>query len=98
MLYAGRNCVGYAYIGSNGHIGPLAVTQTDALSDAFTIALKMAADGPSEKITAFLPGTCDSALSLAVNHGMRITFPMLLMASSSFGSWTQYLPRNPGFM
>jgi hypothetical protein len=58
----------------------------------------MAADGPSEKITAFLPGTCDSALSLAVNHGMRITFPMLLMASSSFGSWTQYLPRNPGFM
>jgi hypothetical protein len=38
------------------------------------------------------------ALSLAVNHGMRITFPMLLMASPGYGAWTQYLPRNPGHM
>jgi hypothetical protein len=45
-----------------------------------------------------VPGTCDRALSLAVNHGMRITFPMLLMASPGYGDWTQYLPRNPGFM
>jgi GNAT superfamily N-acetyltransferase len=98
MLWVGSECVGYAYIGSNGHIGPLAVTRAEVLCDAFTTALKMAADGPFEKISAFLPGTCDSALSLAVKHGMRITFPMLLMASPGFGNWTQYLPRNPGFM
>jgi ribosomal protein S18 acetylase RimI-like enzyme len=98
MLYAGSECIGYTYIGSNGHIGPLAVTRADVLGDAFTTALKLAADGPSENISAFLPGTCDSALSLAVNHGMRITFPMLLMASPGYGDWTQYLPRNPGFM
>ncbi len=54
--------------------------------------------GYSEKISAFLPGTCDWALSLAVNHGMRITFPMLLMASRGYGDWTHYLPRNSGFM
>lgn len=98
MLCAGSECVGYAYIGSNGHIGPLAVTQADVLGDAFTTALKIAADRSSGKISAFVPGTCDSALSLAVNHGMRITFPMLLMASPGYGAWTQYLPRNPGFM
>ena len=98
IFCAGSECVGYTYIGSNGHIGPLAVTRADALRDAFAAALKMAADGPSEKISAFLPGTCDSALSLAVNQGMRITFPMLLMASPGYGDWTQYLPRNPGFM
>ena len=98
MLCAGSECVGYAYIGSDGHIGPLAVTRAEVLGDAFTTALKMAADGGSEQISAFLPGTCDSALSLAVKHGMRITFPMLLMASPGFGDWTQYLPRNPGFM
>jgi ribosomal protein S18 acetylase RimI-like enzyme len=98
MLCAGSECVGYAYIASNGHIGPLAVARADLLGDAFTTALKIAADGASEKISAFLPGTCDSALSLAVNHGMRIAFPMLLMASPGFGDWTQYLPRNPGFM
>jgi hypothetical protein len=59
-------------------------------------ALKMAVDRCTEKISAFVPGTCDSALSIAINHGMRITFPMLLMASSGYG--TQYLPRNPRFM
>ena len=98
LLCAGSECVGYAYLGSNGHIGPLAVTRVDVLGDAFTTALKMAADSSTEKISAFLPGTCDSALSLAINHGMRITFPMLLMASPGYGDWTQYLPRNPGFM
>lgn len=98
MLCAGSECVGYAYINSNGHIGPLAVRQADFLGEAFATALKMAADGTSEKISAFVPGTCDSALSLAVNHGMRISFLMLLMASSGYNAWTQYLPRNPGFM
>jgi hypothetical protein len=98
LLCAGSDCVGYSYIGSNGHIGPLAVLRTDIVPDAFTTALKLAADCSSEKISAFLPGTCDNALSLAVNHGMRITFPMLLMASPGYGDWTQYLPRNPGFM
>jgi ribosomal protein S18 acetylase RimI-like enzyme len=97
MLYAGSVCVGYAYI-ADGHIGPLAVTQPEVLGDAFKTALNLAADGGTEQISAFLPGTCDSALSLAVKHGMRITFPMLLMASPGFGDWTQYLPRNPGFM
>ena len=98
LLYEGRECVGYAYIASNGHVGPLAATRTDILGDAFTTALKIAAEGQSENVSAFLPGTCTSALSLAVNHGMRITFPMLLMASPGYGDWTHYLPRNPGFM
>lgn len=98
LLCAGGDCVGYSYIGSNGHIGPLAVMRPDILRDAFATALKLAADRSAEKVSAFLPGTCDSALSLAVNQGMRITFPMLLMASPGYGDWTQYLPRNPGFM
>ncbi|WP_245269949.1 hypothetical protein [Nitrobacter hamburgensis] len=98
LLCAGNDCVGYSYIGSNGHIGLLAITRPDILRDAFTTELKLAADGSAEKILAFLPGTCDSALSLAVNQGMQITFPMLLMALPGYGGWTQYLPRNPGFM
>lgn len=98
MLCAGSECVGYTYIAPNGHIGPLAVARADVLGDAFTTALKLAVDGSSEKISAFVPGTCNSALSLAVNYGLRITFPMLLMASPGFGEWTHYLPRNPGFM
>jgi hypothetical protein len=98
LLYAGGECVGYCYIGSGGHVGPLAVRKLDVLSDALVTALRMAADGPSGKISAFLSGTCESALQLAVAQGMRITFPMLLMASPGYEAWTQYLPRNPGFM
>lgn len=98
MLYAGSDCVAYAYVGSDGHIGPLAVTRADTLGATFTTALKVAADGGSAQVSAFLPGTCDTALSLAIEHGMRITFPMVLMATRDFGDWTQYLPRNPGFM
>lgn len=98
LLYAGSNCLGYSYISSNGHIGPLAVTRPDVVRDAFTTALMLAADRSTEKVSAFLPGTCESALGLAIKQGMRITFPMLLMASPGYGDWTQYLPRNPGFM
>lgn len=98
LLYDGGECAGYFYVSSGGHIGPLAVTRADFLSDAFTAALKMAGDQGTEKISSFLPGSCNSALGLAVKQRMRITFPMLLMASPGFGDWTQYLPRNPGFM
>ncbi len=98
LLYAGSECVGYCYIASNGHIGPLAATGPEELRDAFGVALRLAADRGAEKVSAFLPGTCDDALSLAIDQGMRITFPMLLMASPGYGAWTQYLPRNPGFM
>ncbi len=97
MLYAGDDCVGYAYV-ADGHIGPLAVTRQDALGPAFTAALNLAADSGAAHVSAFLPGPCEAAMSIAVEHGMRITSPMVLMSTRDFGNWTQYLPRNPGFM
>lgn len=98
LFHAGNDCVGYGYINANGHVGPLATLRSDSLRGTFAAALKLAAERSAEKVSAFLPGTCDSVLSLAVDQGMRITFPMLLMASPGYGDWTQYLPRNPGFM
>jgi GNAT superfamily N-acetyltransferase len=98
LLYAQSECVGYSYISASGHVGPLAVTRADILHDAFAAALKIAIDRSPEKVSAFLPGTCYGAQSLAVDTGMRITFPMLLMASPGYGDWVTYLPRNPGFM
>ncbi len=97
MLYDGNGCVGYAYI-ADGHIGPLAVVEPDAMAAAFRTALNLAAESGSAQVSAFLPGASDTALSIAVEHRMRITLPMLLMSSRDFGDWTQYLPRNPGFM
>jgi GNAT superfamily N-acetyltransferase len=98
LLHADSGCVGYAYLSSSGHVGPLAVTQHNMLGPALRTALQLATDSGAAGVSAFVPGAADSALSVAVQHGMRIAFPMLLMSSHAFGDWSLYLPRNPGFM
>jgi len=98
ILYAGDKCVGYAYVSSTGHIGPLAASQPDAMGAAFRTALTIASKGKSSTISALLPGVSEPALDLAIHHGMRITVPMVLMAARDFADWRLYLPRNPGFM
>ena len=90
--------MGYAYISSSGHIGPLAVVQPEAMGTAFRTALSISADGGASNVSAFLPGTSEAALTLAMECGMRITFPMMVMSARPFGDWSLYLPRNPGFM
>lgn len=97
-LYDGSDWVGYAYVGAGGHIGPLAVMEPNAVAPAFRTALHLAIECGSSRISAFLPGASEAALDTAMEHGMRIKLPMLLMSSREFGNWTQYLPRNPGFM
>jgi GNAT superfamily N-acetyltransferase len=97
-LYDRDDCAGYVYVAANGHIGPLAVMRPDLLGAAFTTALNIAAESGSSQVSAFIPGTADTALKAAIEHGMRITIPMILMSTRDMGDWTCYLPRNPGFM
>jgi GNAT superfamily N-acetyltransferase len=98
LFYADNgDCIGYAYI-ANGHVGPLAVTKQDAVGPALAAALAFGVEAGAARLSAFIPGPCHSALSLAIASGMRITFPMLLMADRDFGDWSRYMPRNPGFM
>jgi GNAT superfamily N-acetyltransferase len=98
LLYEGNDCIGYAYVASTGHVGPLAVTRRDAMAPALRTALRIAAEGQSDQISAFLPGICETALAVAADHRMRIVFPMVLLSDREFGDWRRYLPRNPGFM
>jgi hypothetical protein len=97
-LWSGDRCVGYAYVSTSGHVGPLAVASPEFADAAFRTALALAVESGSAHVSAFLPGSSESALRTAVEHGMRITFPMLLMSTRDFGDWSAYLPRNPGFM
>lgn len=97
LLDDGSGCVGYAYLAATGHIGPLAVTHTQAMPAAFRTALAMAVAGESSQVSAFVPGISD-ALEFAASEGMRFTLPMVLMSAHDCGDWTRYLPRNPGFM
>ncbi|MCK1720212.1 GNAT family N-acetyltransferase [Bradyrhizobium sp. 141] len=90
-------CVGYVYI-SDGHIGPLAVRRPDLVGSALAATLSYAAKSDFPTISAFIPGASEPALKAAIDHGMHLTFPMLLMSNRPFGDWASYLPRNPGFM
>lgn len=98
LLYDGDACVGYAYVASTGHVGPMAVTSRELMAPAFRGALSIAAEGQSNQISAFLPGSCEAALQVAADHRMRIALPMVLVSDRAFGDWSRYLPRNPGFM
>jgi GNAT superfamily N-acetyltransferase len=96
-LFAGSECVGYAYVSKSGHIGPLAVANDDILPDAFETALGLVVERGAPQASAFIPATARRAMERAVEQRMRITMPMMLMANDHFGQWTRYLPRNPGF-
>jgi GNAT superfamily N-acetyltransferase len=98
LLHQGDECVGYAYVSATGHVGPLAVAPRNAMGPAFRTALTMAVETGAPQVSAFLPGASDEALGIAVRHGMRISFPMVLVSARAFGDWSRYLPRNPGFM
>jgi len=98
LLYDGGDCAGYAYVSSTGQVGPLALNRRDAMVEAFGTALSIAAQAQSERVSAFLPGCSEAALSVAAKHRMRITLPMVLVSNREFGDWQRYLPRNPGFM
>jgi GNAT superfamily N-acetyltransferase len=98
LHFGDRNeCVGYAYV-ADGHIGPLAVTRPELAGAAFRAALDLAAESGAAQLSAFIPGPCEAALRTALECGLRITVPMVLMATRDFGRWSQYFPRNPGFM
>ena len=98
LLYDGADCAGYAYVASSGHVGPVAVAQRENMGRAFDTALRIATEGQSAQLSAFLPGHCEAALAIAAKHRMRITFPMVLVSDREFGDWRRYLPRNPGYM
>lgn len=98
LLQAGDACVGYAYVSSEGVIGPLAVTEPAHLADAFLAALAVAAGGTASQVSAVVPAPCHAALGRAIDLRMRIVLPLVMMSSRDFGDWRLYMPRNPGFL
>src|SRR5438309_1839276 len=97
LLFEGEGCVGYVYVNLGGHVGPFAVVRSDVAGAAFITALHLAAESGAPHVSAFIPGVSEAQLGIAAAHGMRITFPLVLMSSHAFGDWRRYMPSNPGF-
>jgi GNAT superfamily N-acetyltransferase len=98
LLHERDQPIGYVYLNAGGHIGPFAVVNAEVTAAAFRSALRLAAQMNAPQVSAFIPGCAEGPLRIAMDHGMQITFPMVLMSSRGFGDWSRYLPRNPGFM
>ena len=73
LLYEGDDCVGYAYVNSIGHVGPVAVAQPDAMGAAFRTALHLAAEtGALAGLGLCSRRQCFGARRRKSAHGMRI--------------------------
>ncbi len=88
----------YAYVWSNGRVGPLAVTAPSTFEGILKHALALAAAGSSEDVFIVAPGSNERAMALALALGMRVAHPSLLMSSKTFGKWTCYLFHSAGLM
>ena len=96
-MYKSDRCIGYFYV-KDGHIGPMAVEETEDVEAAFDAALAYACRSAAPKISAFIPGASGPALRLAIERKMRIALPMLFMSKSRVRRLATILSRNPGFM
>jgi GNAT superfamily N-acetyltransferase len=90
--------VGYAYVSNAGQIGPIAVTHTALMGPAVIAACKITADQGGDNVSLLLPGMCGEALKMCLEAGFRLGRTMVLQSSRSFGDWTCYAPKGPGFM
>ncbi|MBK1662084.1 GNAT family N-acetyltransferase [Paracraurococcus ruber] len=94
----GGRSVGYAYISAEGHIGPLAVAPCADAAAVVTAAIRCALEGRPNQVSMVVPGQAERVLEAAAALGFRIEEPFVLLSAQPFGSWSNYLPSNPGFL
>jgi hypothetical protein len=89
---------GYAYISAEGRVGPLAIAEDADARAVVTTALCCALESKPSRVSMIVPGRADVVMQTASVLGFRIEEPLILMAARPFGDWTNYLPRDPGFL
>jgi ribosomal protein S18 acetylase RimI-like enzyme len=92
----GRIC-GYAYIDREGHIGPMATASQDLFEDMLMRTILLAHEG-SREVSMMVPGPGKTAMRVALDAGLQIQYPSVLMSSQPFGDWSTYLYHSPALM
>jgi hypothetical protein len=90
--------VGYAFVRPDGRIGPLVVRSASSFAGAFDLTLRAAVEGKPEKVTMYFPGSNGGAVRMGIEHGFRITYPMLFLSSRPMGDFENYLLYSGGLM
>lgn len=89
---------GYAYVWSSGRVGPLAAVSSESFAGVMRAALVLAARSATQGVSLLLAGSNEPALAWALGQGMRITRPLLLMATKPFGRLDAYGFHSPGLL
>ena len=89
---------GYAFVRSDGGVGPFLVAHRSSFRPAFLSALRSAADMGCDGITVLFAGTNSEAADVCLRLGFRIGYPLLFMSSEPMGDWDNYLFHSPAFM
>jgi GNAT superfamily N-acetyltransferase len=89
---------GYAYVWSSGRVGPLAAIHPGSFESVMRTALVLAARSPTQRVSLLLAGSNEPALAWALGQGMRITRPLVLMATKPFGRLDAYGFHSPGLL
>ena len=89
---------GYAYLSAEGRVGPLAIAPEADANAVVTAALRCALESKPSRVSMIVPGRADVVMQAVSALGFRIEEPLILMAARPFGNWSNYLPRNPGFL
>ena len=98
-LFRNRSAVdGYAYVWTNGRVGPLAVTSPSRFALVMNAALGLAAAENPDSVSITVPGSNEQAVAIALRSGMRILYPLLLMAAKPFGNWDSYMFFSPALL
>lgn len=88
---------GYAYVRSDGHLGPVATLSQDSFKSILNAALGLAAQ-KAGRVSFLIDGSNEYAVTIARERKLRIVRPLLLMSTKPFGNWSQYLFHSPGLM
>lgn len=87
-----RRTVGYAYVQTNGAIGPIGVLDPADLAPALDASIAVAAELGATSAHARIPGNARSAIALALAHGWRYgAGATLVLTSASWGRWDRYI-------
>jgi GNAT superfamily N-acetyltransferase len=97
LFYRGSEVCGYAYVSPAGCIGPAACVCNGLFEDMLARIILLAGEDGRE-VSMLAPGAGGTAMRVALDAGLEIRTPSVLMASQPFGEWGSYLFHSPALM
>jgi hypothetical protein len=81
-----------SYAPEAGAIGPVAASQESKMAEILGFCLARMRQLGVGTVNVKVPGLCRTGLRYLLDHGLRYTSPLLLLASEPYGQIDRYIP------